>query len=306
MNEQQILDLNTTKTAKAKLLFDLGYTKRQVADLLMNGNVGFAYNVWKKWNENQATRIRENQRLNPFTFAFNRTFGIEIEAFGVSKTILKQKLEAEGIQVAIESYNHIVRNHWKITTDSSINGHQGFELVSPILQGQNGIDQLKKVCRALNKAKAKVNKSCGLHVHIGANDYTLDHFKNLVVNYINLEKQFDKMMPNSRRKNNNTYCKSITGYSKRQVKSKTSISGLLDMLTSSRYRKLNLKSFRTYGTAEFRHHSGTTSFGKIKNWIIICSRLIEFSQQGETNMIDTILDEPLKMYYYDRVEDLVA
>ena len=76
----------------------------------------------------------------------DRKFGIEIEAFGVSTYRVQDALRAAGLNAEVEGYNHITRSHWKITSDASINGRNAFELVSPILQGQNGLRQLKKAC----------------------------------------------------------------------------------------------------------------------------------------------------------------
>lgn len=50
MNEQvrDILAQRTTKTSKIQQLLQLGLTRRQVADLVTNGNYGFVQNVYKK------------------------------------------------------------------------------------------------------------------------------------------------------------------------------------------------------------------------------------------------------------------
>ena len=48
MNEQiqNILNENGTKTSKIQKLLALGLTRRQVADLVANGNYGFVQNVY--------------------------------------------------------------------------------------------------------------------------------------------------------------------------------------------------------------------------------------------------------------------
>ena len=50
MNEQiqQILNSAGTKTAKIQQLLGLGLTRRQVADLVTNGNYGFVQNVYAR------------------------------------------------------------------------------------------------------------------------------------------------------------------------------------------------------------------------------------------------------------------
>lgn len=306
MTIQEILSSSLNKTQKAYKLYDLGHTRRQVADLITNGNYGFAHNIWKKWMDLRATQI-----VNlPFTFSFNRTFGIELEVYGVSRDRLVAEMTRAGINVQSESYNHQTRNHWKVINDSSIRGGNGSEVVSPVLTGMEGIEQVKKVCIALNRAGAKINKSCGFHLHLGVQDYQVVDFKNLVNSFVNLEGDFDKIQPNSRRGNNNTYCKNLT-YVGRDVSSKvnaaTNFNEISRVFNDNRYFKLNLQSYLRYGTVEFRHHSGTTTFSKIKNWILICARLVEYAKQnGVTNNFNAFLNESLLDYTSDRAVDLVA
>lgn len=309
MTQQEIINASFSKTEKARRLFELGFTRRQVADLIMNGNVGFAYNVWKKWNEEQGQRIA----ALPFEFTFSRTFGIELEVYGASRDRILTEMRRLGVQVEGESYNHQTRGHWKIVSDASIHGSNGNELVSPVLSGMDGIEQVKRVCLALNRAGAKVNTSCGFHVHLGANDLDLQHFKNLFKSYIELEGKIDEMMPTSRRKNTNTYCKSVSSIANskaaalRKIDSASTIQEMSRAFSGSRYFKLNIQSFQRHGTIEFRQHSGTTQFSKVKNWLLICARLLEYSKQnGFTNDLTHFLNESLQDYIADRAADLAA
>ena len=66
-----------------------------------------------------------------------RHFGIEIETAGITKERAAKVLRLVGLQVAIEGYNHTTRNHWKIVSDASVQG--GFEVVSPVLHGEDGL-----------------------------------------------------------------------------------------------------------------------------------------------------------------------
>lgn len=305
MTTQEILNSNLNKTQKAFKLFELGMTRKQVSELITNGNYGFAHNIWKKWME---TRTPQIQNL-PFTFEFNRTYGIELEVYGVDRERLINEISRVGIPVQGEAYNHSTRNHWKIVTDSSIQGVNGNEIVSPVLKGMEGIEQIKKVCIALNRAGAKVNKSCGFHLHIHAADFQISDFKNLVNSFINLEDEFDKIQPISRRGNSNRYCKNLTSIRNytEKINSANNFYDLSRVFENNRYYKLNLQSFNRYGTVEFRHHSGTTTFSKIKNWVLICSRLVEYAKQnGVTNNFNAFLNESLLDYTTDRAVDLVA
>ena len=91
-----------------------------------------------------------------------------------------------------------------------------------------------------------------------------------------------------------------------KINTSNSITELVNVF-GSRYFKLNLQSFNRYGTVEFRHHSGTTTFSKIKNWILIYSRFVDYAKQnGVTNNFNAFLNESLLDYTADRAIDLVA
>ena len=311
MTQEQILNSNFTKTKKAFLLFDLGYTRTQVSELITNGNYGFAHNIWKKWCE-QVSAQPANVVALPFEFAFNRSFGIELETYGATRQSLINAFREQGLTLVDESYNHTTRTHWKVVSDSSINGGNGNEIVSPVLFGLDGINQIKKATIALNKTGAKVNNSCGFHVHFGITDLTIDNIKNLAKTHIAIEDKFDSIVPDSRRKNNNSYCKSLTSIATNKtlainkINDATSISNFISIFTS-RYVKMNFQSYTRQGTVEFRQHSGTTTFSKIKNWILICARMIEYTKaNGFTNDINFFLNESLQDYISDRAVDLAA
>ncbi len=301
-----------TKRRRAEELYSIGCTRNEVAELLCNGNYGYAHNLWKKWNETNCNNVLPLTMNTLFEFAFNRKFGVEVEFFGALKDRLKRNLQREGVTYRFESYNHTTQNYWKFTTDSSIRGGNAFEMVSPVLQGNDGLANLKSACKALRTSKAMVNKSCGVHIHLDVNDYTVENMRCLLKNWYLLEKQFDKIMPESRRANNNTYCKGFVGtYTSRgdfftKIDRCNTIQDLVNFF-SNRYFKLNLQSYLRYGTVEFRHHSGTTKYTKIKNWLLICCRLVEFSRLNTVLVedINLLLDENLKEYVEERELDFV-
>jgi hypothetical protein len=311
MTTQEILISSLNKTQKAYKLYSLGHTRTQVSEWITNGNYGFAHNIYKKWLDQQNPIITSL----PFEYNFNRTFGIELEVYGASRESLIREITRAGIQIEGQTYNHRTSTQWKIVSDSSISGANGNEIVSPVLTGLDGMEQIKKICIGLNRAGAKINNSCGFHVHFGANDFNLDNFKNLLTSFTHLEEKFDDIIPASRRANNNSFCKnisSITAGNKittiQKINSATSINSMASsVFGGGRYYKLNVQSFLRYGTVEFRQHSGTTQFSKIKNWILICGRLVEYAKQnGVTNDFNSFLNESLQDYVSDRAVDLVA
>ena len=134
----------------------------------------------------------------------DRTFGVEIE-FGLNQDTygnFKDEFEMRtGEKVNVTSaYNTSVSNtHWTLATDSSVSvdGYIGRELKSPPIK-LSEIDRLKKVYEFLNEV-GKVNRTCGQHVHIDANDLTFKQQKKVLIAYLVNEDVIDMMHPISRR-----------------------------------------------------------------------------------------------------------
>lgn len=279
MNTETILTQNKTKTWKIEQLILLGLTRKQIAELVTNGNYGFVQNVYAKMKA--EGRLNITAQLNFQPTPFSRKFGVEIEAYGMEKNQLASKIRNAGVECHVEGYNHSTRPHWKIVTDSSLNGDNSFEIVSPILEGLAGIEQLQKVCEVLEAANIKINKSCGLHIHFDASTFELQQIKNILLNYSAFENEIDSFMPQSRRANNNTFCKSLLGFETR-VERASNMSQLINVF-SSRYFKVNLQSFSRHNTIEFRQHSGTVEYKKISNWIMFLHNLVEYSKQNKVS-----------------------
>lgn len=136
----------------------------------------------------------------------DRSFGVELEvqvpeiysdpADGAA--ILRDA----GIDAHVLGYSHETTPYWKVTTDSSV--IEGYEIVSPILKGVEGLAQVSKVCEALTDASFTVNATCGLHVHVDARDFDYQAIVRLVRQFLIEEHNFDKFVDPSRL--NNSFC----------------------------------------------------------------------------------------------------
>lgn len=310
MNEQiqQILNGSGTKTAKIQQLLNLGLTRRQVADLVTNGNYGFVQNVYKRMMQ---TIAQESGTMVPqLDYTFTRNFGVEIEAYNCTRERLARELRTAGISVQVEGYNHTDHaDHWKLVTDSSLHGNNTFELVSPILHGEAGIDELEKVCWVLDLCDVKVNDSCGLHIHMDAHDFTMDTWRNLAVTYKRLEPVIDAFMPGSRRANR--YCKPLSGISETAIRHAQTINDLRRVFHSDRYHKVNLEAYARHCTVEFRQHGGSTNFTKMSAWIHFLEKMITFATAGTVQPRTTLenipfLNDTEKLYFKLRTRKLAA
>lgn len=304
---QQIVNSNATKTAKIILLLELGLTRTQIADLQSLGKYGAIQNVYAKWQAGRNGNVPTRLVFSPAVF--NRKFGIEIEAYGIDRTRVAQALRNAGISCYTEGYNHDTAAHWKVVTDGSLQGNQTFELVSPILIGEDGLRQVRTVSEVLTQLGARINRTCGLHVHFDATQIDLQNWKRLLGNYAALETTIDSMMPQSRRGDGNTYCRSmkINNLATR-IAAATNLNQLRGLF-NSRYYKVNTQAFSRHQTVEFRQHSGTFEAAKIENWILFLHNLIDFSKQ---NTIENDNFESVKRFnsietsnfYHNRIQDL--
>lgn len=217
--------------------------------------------------------------LKDTNFNQNRTFGVEIEFFGVSYHKVVSALREKGVSVHHEHYNHSTRRHWKLVYDISVTSRGteqrgGNELVSPILKGKRGLQELKLVLDTLDEIGAKVDRTCGLHVHHAANDFTVGNFKNAYAMYYKFENFFDAVVAPSRRESVNQYCR---GISKEQIEALAEARNVYEVgqVFSSRYCKLNVQAFFRHGTLEFRQHGGTVNSDKAVNWVIFTQAIME-------------------------------
>ena len=211
-----------------------------------------------------------------------RSFGVEIECIvpGHDQRQVAEALRAAGIAAESESYNHETRSHWKLTTDSSVCGGTWgrdfpMEIVSPVLRYSEGRRQLEIVCGVLKTLNAKVNKTCGLHVHHGVSVCKKEHVRRVIQFYALNEHWIDRLVAKSRRADNGQYCKSLATYAAQGswhplhkiVHTTEPIRKWSDLRWEPRYTKINMQSFVKYGTMEVRHHQGSVEAPKILDWV---------------------------------------
>ena len=212
--------------------------------------------------------------MNNLPTITNRTFGIEMEFEGADIRDVASTLN-QVVECHFEGYTHRTTDHWKIVTDGSLPNYQNCgEIVSPVLQGYEGVAELKKVCDVLDTIEGiRVTRRCGLHVHLGADDLTVANIQTIYERYADYESQIDMVMPRSRR-GRTRWCDTIKD-NKNRVKRATTKRRLSS--TCDRYYKVNLESLARYGTIEFRQHSGTLNFTKIVNWLSFLQAFVEKS-----------------------------
>lgn len=242
---------------------------------------------------------------------FVYTFGVEIECVHANRTALVEAGRTNGVDIHSEGYNHTDnKKYFKIVRDASVGGDvDPNEVVSPVLGGnQNGLATLKKAIRSLDAVGARVNRTCGLHVHIGADKLTGEQYVNVFKNYQKLEKLIDSFMAESRR-GDCRWAHSIQRFDFRYCHNVLNVQNVMDC---DRYHKVNPMSYNRHRTIEFRQHQGSTSFEKISMWVKFCAKLVGWSRynvfESEVMNIEDIpfLNKEEKDFFKSRQEHFAA
>jgi Putative amidoligase enzyme len=164
------------------------------------------------------------------------------------------------VGVEFESYGAIERRElirqlpiWtRVATDGSISppsGQNGHE-IRVLLDRSIAEPRLFNLCKRFATLGLRVNKSCGLHIHLDARSMT---FPEVVARAKVMDKWLHSLMellPVSRR--NNRYCQ-------------------WGIDQQDRYRAVNVYSWHTHKTIEVRCGSATLDYNKVLSWL----RLVE-------------------------------
>lgn len=228
-------------------------------------------------------------------YNIDTAYGIEIEFItSLGSSRIANALTTAGIDCRSAGYTHATTPYWKIVSDASVNG--GWELVSPILRGDDGFRQLKIACDALEALGCRVNKTTGVHVHLDARNEEFGTIQRFAMNFAKMEDCLDLLQPHSRRASNNRFIKSLSAVrhdDSEQVQVRK-INATIDALRTcrsvsdivnhfgTRYRKINLESYSRHGTIEIRQHSGSLNAEKIEHWVRLMGALLVSSRNARS------------------------
>lgn len=228
----------------------------------------------------------------------DQRFGIEIEMTGITRAAAAKVIAgyfyttASHVGGTYDTYT--VRSddgrQWKLVSDASIhcetrrgstsNKEYSVELVSPICRYED-IPTVQEIVRQLRHAGAKVNDSCGIHVHVDASPHDVKTLRNIVnimaskedLLYKALDVQVDRQY----------YCKKADTRFLDEMNHKrprtmdeleaiwyNGRGGRYQHYDNTRYHALNLHSVFSKGTVEFRLFNSTLHAGRVKTYIQLC------------------------------------
>lgn len=120
------------------------------------------------------------------------TFGIEIECYipaSVGHAGVARALRAAGLNAQEAAYSGRNYDRWQIKSDASLQeaprGYVGVEVVSPVLTWGDATheDAIRTVSEYLVSIDAKVNRTCGGHVHMSVGHLSANGLATLVETY---------------------------------------------------------------------------------------------------------------------------
>lgn len=259
----------------------------------------------------------------------DQKFGVEDEITGITR-----KQAAEAISDLFESIpRHVGGGYdawevkdregkpWKLVSDSSIRCERvtgknasesagrdyAVELVSPPLTYEE-IPKLQEVIRALREAGAKVNSSCGMHIHIDAANHNRNSLKNLIgIMYQKEDMLFKALKVNESRASR--WCQKVREpmlqqarrLSSDETRDLTRLESIWyggntqrhDHYHWTRYYALNLHSVFYRGTVEFRCFNATLHAGRARAYVNLCLAIsAQAIAQRSTVMKRTESDNP--------------
>jgi len=173
---------------------------------------------------------------------------------------------------------------WKVMADASLTNvprNLQAEVVSPVL-GYDDIAQLQEVVRAIRRAGARVDSTCGIHIHIDAAPFDGRRLGNLAKMVYKQEPLILHALGVSDARQRR-YTRPVEDHLIRQIEaSRPTTTDELNRLwygyhnsnphhyDSSRYHGVNLHNVWYRGTVEFRYFESTLHAGKVKAYIQFC------------------------------------
>jgi len=219
------------------------------------------------------------------------TFGIEIETIKQTRQTVAKAIQSvvgatvqhEGLGYDAWTVKDAKGRSWKVVMDASLNAdreHQA-EIVSPILKAED-IAEMQEVVRAVRAAGAKVDTSCGIHIHIGADRFNPQAVTNLV-KMVNKQEELIYAALAVAPSRKAAYAKPVDANFLRKIETRKP--ARMDDLNvawygqlnrnpvhydNSRYHGVNLHNVWYRGTVEFRWFEATLHAGRTKAYLQFC------------------------------------
>lgn len=236
----------------------------------------------------------------------NQLFGVEVEMTGITREkaarIIADVLGTTPSRPESSCYHartivDQAARKWKVMRDSSITAIRNDETMEPIDEYRvefvtpplqySDIELLQNIIRKLRENGAKSHSSCGIHIHVDGANHTATSLRKLV-NFMTSRQDliYEALQIGNRE---HSWChklnkslldamkkdKNLTKEKAEKIWYSTANDGYCGGIdhqhyNETRYHGINLHSFFTKGTVEFRLFNSTLHAGKLKAYIQFC------------------------------------
>lgn len=256
----------------------------------------------------------------------NQLFGVEVEMTGITRE-KAARLVAEVLGTVPshpESNCYHTRTiadraarKWKIMRDSSITPIRNDDTIEPLDEyrvefvtpplNYSDIELLQNIIRKLRENGAKAHSSCGIHIHVDGANHTAVSLRRLV-NFMTARQDliYEALQIGDRESNwchklNKTLLdamkkdKNLTKEKAEEIwysRANDGYCGGIDHqhYNATRYHGVNLHSFFTKGTVEFRLFNSTLHAGKIKAYIQFCLAVSAWAITSQEKIVFRSMD----------------
>ena len=224
-----------------------------------------------------------------------QTFGIEVETTGLGRERTAKAIAAYFGTTARYVGRHLDDwqvpmpdgRHWTVERDGSVTDPSA-EVVSPVCRWED-IEMVQAVIRAIRTAGAKVDGTCGIHVHVGLGAHTPKTLRNLV-NIVNAKEDLLTQALGITPGRRSRWCQPVDPtflqtLNRKKPKTMDAFAAIwygtpnwqsraASHYDNSRYHLLNLHATfsteRPARTIEFRAFNASLHAGEIKSYIQLC------------------------------------
>ena len=269
-------------------------------------------------------------RFDPVNYRFSHN-GSDEWSFHPEEAIrdhMASILIENGYPVYSEDERHIndsgsYYEKWDVGKDTSIHiselspppdedrfGYSAIELSPALPYTTASLSQVKEVFRLLfSTFDVLVNKSCGLHVHVGNEEkgFPLQTLKNFCILTTTFERELESLHPPSRIGNKYSLSSGalFAGISpwdvEKIIKSALNEDDLIfrvqDREKSYAYNLLNVLEYKK--TIEFRQHEATVNVGDILNWVEVACSLVMKAHEFAMEDYNDVDQNNLRRYHVD-------
>jgi hypothetical protein len=222
------------------------------------------------------------------SFSSQRPFGVELELNNnLTRRDIKKAIHRVSdvpIRLAAGWDQSIGNRFWHIKTDATCgltDCDMGWEVASYKCQGFEDVIHLGEVAASLKAEGARVNKNCGLHIHVEVADFTVRHVGILLSWWLKIEPVIMCAVPNHRTEN--IFCWPLRDIEAIKTWDNPTAFSIWNMFrpesidvheNGDRHRAINLVNYLTslYDplyeriTLEFRFPDGTINPADVMNW----------------------------------------